>query len=419
MSAKETAKELKENGVTSVNDLKELVKNKGVTEDLVETVKAMSTQIAELTNAVSLKEQSEAQAEIEEALESEKGLVDKFKNASDEDKSKIFEEVRKEFGDKAADVILKSANDLTKTVKRSVSKHTSNAEDILDIQEAHDNILSVMAYTGSISSTVRGKGTNLAMNKGAYMELVKKFAENGHPGAELILKATADAWDTATTGDGNEFIPEILSNRLIEEMFLPLTVAPLFNRISMANQTVKFPRVMGRPVAYRVSESKLNSDFLVNKFTAHMGDTTDVTFQAEKIGVLNLVSDEMFDDSVVAMAPFIRRTIAEGLGASLDDAIVNGATSLSALDNQGGDGDRLWNNTGDAGAADVRNTWDGLRLMVQAGQQVNGGTFTAASIASARAKMGKYGKAASKLVLIVSPTTFANMLTFDEVKTVD
>jgi HK97 family phage major capsid protein len=116
------------------------------------------------------------------------------------------------------------------------------------------------------------------------------------------------------------------------------------------------------------------------------------------------------EDSIIAMAPFIRDEIIEGLAYGLEDAYLNGDDSGTHMDNDT-----------NGGAADLAaKTWIGLRKHAQANSVTQDlSTFSTANLRALRKKLGKYGADPRNLAWIVSIKGLIAMMGLAEVITLD
>lgn len=156
------------------------------------------------------------------------------------------------------------------------------------------------------------------------------------------------AMDTATSGEGSDWVPTLFSGQWIDDLRLSLNVAAQHPRLAIPDRTGTFT-VTGqgaRMRAYLVSES--TSDSATNIPAATPG-TRSVTFTNIKHAVTVYWSYEMDEDSAVAMAPLVNAEVMQAIRDGEEDATVNGDTSSTHQDS-------------DVTAAnDIRKSWSGLR----------------------------------------------------------
>jgi len=162
--------------------------------------------------------------------------------------------------------------------------------------------------------------------------------------------------------------------------------------------------------AYLVGES-LTVATPEGRPTASRPTTTAVTLDAKKIGSMVYFSEEITEDSIIPVVPFLKDSMARSMAYAQETAVINGQKS-GTID------------TGNApGSTDVRAAWDGYRYKVQAAAKVDcsgwttGGTYAqgAAYLRQMRAKMGKYGVDPNNLAYITSISGYHQMLGIAEV----
>jgi HK97 family phage major capsid protein len=212
------------------------------------------------------------------------------------------------------------------------------------------------------------------------------------------------AMDTATSGEGLEWIPTGFSADLIQKVKLGLKVAALHGRFAMPTNPFKLPIDGADAVAYLTAESTSDT---ATKITASTPGSSNVTFDAVKLACRVLVSAELDEDSVVAILPLLRDKIVRALAEAQENATINGDTTATHMD-------------GDvASASDVRKSWKGYRKLALAGAKVDCSTFNIANLRAIRAAMGKYGVNPNDLAWIAGVSVFNKMLSLGEVMTVD
>lgn len=412
-----TAEQIKELGFETVGELTDALRKSVKSGAPAEEIEKLRADLQEVVKASTIeaisayeKNRSEAEGEAFDALASEKALIDRFKTATTDEQKKIFDLASAEFGAHNAKVLFSDEKALVKMLQRPVAKDTPNKEDILAMQRAHDAALITTAYSGFVQK--QGNNDALRMSGAEYMRRLQLLSDQGMDGAATLIKGVDEALDTATATEGAEWLPTILSNTLVDDLYLQLQVVGVFRRYTMPSKVYDLPIRTARSRGYRVAESLINTDFFTNKFTAHNLETSKVTFTAEKLGVLNFISDELVDDAILDMQSIIREDIVWGLADSIEDALLNGSTLLTDLDNA--TANDLWTS-----AADVRNAWDGVRKLTGASQKVAGTSLSLDVLRDCRKSMGKYGVYPSDLVWITSPEGYMELMKLDELVTID
>lgn len=206
------------------------------------------------------------------------------------------------------------------------------------------------------------------------------------------------------TGDGvgGDFIPPAFSSTLLEEIWLKLEVANLFKRFNMTGPTFTFPFAPDRLVARKGTEAAaVNKD----RFA-----TDQIIFTAKKIMANVDFTDEIEQDSIIAILPLVRQKLIEGFAIGQEQIVLNGDTTVGAANVNG----TLAGNT-----EDIRLTVNGLRKHALASHSFSlaTGGFSADNMRLLRTKMGKYGKNPSDLCYIVTINDYNKILGFANYQT--
>lgn len=222
----------------------------------------------------------------------------------------------------------------------------------------------------------------------------------------------AQAMDSTTAGEGDEFVPTELSSTLIDRISLELKVAALFSNIDMPTQPFEVP---GRAVSRTRLGTKAEetADTGQAKFLAVTPGSRKVTLTAVKLGGRALVSKEAEEDAIIAMLPFIQQELVDYLAADLEDAIINGDDT-----NPHQDADV----TDFTDPKDPRTAFQGLRGMTQAAAKTdlsNAAPTVANSLRANRTKMGKYGISPGDLAHLLSLSGYMQLLGDTNVYTID
>jgi len=395
-------------------DLKKAQETNDNMEAISKAVAAMSEAALNMSEATSkMAEEAFKAREADEFddLSNEK-LLATIKDLPDgEEKASLIGEIAGEYGWAAVNTAL-SVN-MVKTLHAPIHERQSDFGDKKAMREAHDFAMILCAYEGG-NVTLNSKADKTKFDKAIYVECMDRLAKDGHFGAELMMRGINEALDTATATEGLEWVPTILSGDLAEDLYLSLKVVGLYPRLRMRAKTFEVPIRTARSRGYRVSEALANTEFFTSTFTADSLETAKVTFVAEKLGVLNFISDELEQDAAMDMMPLLREDILWGLGSSIEDATLNGSSIVTDLDNAAAS--KLWTST-----ADVRNAWDGVRNSIEKSgvTHIDGGTFTYDILQNARREIGKYGTDPSNLVWVVSPKGYIDITKLTEVVTLE
>jgi HK97 family phage prohead protease len=228
-------------------------------------------------------------------------------------------------------------------------------------QEAHDNMHMLhVLFSASQKASYQGPKS------------LKYWRTTFKPLQDALRKAM----DTATAGEGLEWIPTGFSASLMEKLELELVVANKFPSFAMPTNPFKWPFASSFPIAYKQGEATGDSE---TKYKASTPGTAAITFTAEKIAVRVLSSDELSEDSAVAMLPWLTGRVAKSIAGGKDNCILNGDTA-GTQDSDFGD------------PADVRLCWDGLRKLALAasGSKADTAATTIADLLAVPKLMGNY-----------------------------
>lgn len=214
------------------------------------------------------------------------------------------------------------------------------------------------------------------------------------------------AMDAATSGEGSEWVPTQLSQNYIEKFRLQAKVAALFDDIPMPSNPFKLPYVggLGASNFYLVGESTSDSPTASPASTMATGDQT---LTAKKLKARTLWSEELDEDSILAVLPILRGEIVIAGVEAVEDCILNGDTTATHMDADVTD------------SKDRRKIWNGLRDQCPSGTKVSLATFNTTNLKSILTAMGKYGLNPNDLALIVGAKGYHNLTGLTEVLTVD
>jgi len=293
-------------------------------------------------------------------------------------------------------------------------------------------------YDHRVGSMVHdGKGYELdsqvmAMNDAIYLFAMHKAMTiaSKNPGEAVSYAKIATEMDTfkmfqyelgrnselskalaaANDGAGAEYVPTGLSAQLIDDVRLALRVAGLFPNITMPAKSGAWevPNVLGRKGAYIIGEPQTDS---ASKIPAVTSGTAKKVFTAVTHGLRMLFSDDLDEDSLVAMMPLVRAELVAAIADAMENAVINGdITDSTHFDS-------------DVTAAnDIRKSWDGLRKFSggsSGNAAVDISTLSLANMRAIRKKMGIYGAKAENNAWIPGVSGFVQMLSIDEVETAE
>ena len=219
----------------------------------------------------------------------------------------------------------------------------------------------------------------------------------------------AKALATSNAGQGEEWIPTGFSNQLIEMVEIEAVVANLFEPFKMPTNPYNFPMLLSDGEAYLGAEATTDSP---DDYKASTPGTSNLTFTAKKLISRAVVSEEMDEDSVIAVMPMLKKSIARSHAKAEDNAIINGDVSTTHFD------------TGYTVATeDARRAWDGLRHDCQSSLKQSGSTWSASAglalIRAVREDMGVYGLKSADVEILVNANMYSKLKSVTEVTTVD
>jgi HK97 family phage major capsid protein/HK97 family phage prohead protease len=215
------------------------------------------------------------------------------------------------------------------------------------------------------------------------------------------------AMDTATSGEGTEWIPTAFSASMTELIEIKSNIAPLFRSFSQPTKVFEWPLQSSRATAYLIGESTSDA---ATAITASTSGTSKTTFTAKKLANRMLTSTELIEDSIIAILPFIREDLAKALANGVDSAIINGDTAGTHMDADVTD------------AKDVKKAWLGIRAYNKDNSKEtdeSGASNTLAALRADRKTMGVYGVDPDKLAFLLSISEYFDLLDDTGVTTID
>lgn len=224
-----------------------------------------------------------------------------------------------------------------------------------------------------------------------------------------IAQDFAKALDTATSGEGLDWIPTLFSADLITKYRLQLKVAALFPwfTIPAGTGSYKWPTLSGAWIAYKIPE---NVGDIGVKIPASTGTTGAVTFTPAKLACRAVFSEDINEDSIISILPILKAEIALAMAEGLENAVINGDTTATHFD------------TGYTVATnDQRRIFKGLRKLANSSGKVDIGTSfpTGSTIRGVRKAMGKYGVDPSQLAWITGISAYIKLLSMTQIATAE
>lgn len=267
-------------------------------------------------------------------------------------------------------------------------------------------------------------------SKNVYQEQsrnVSRFTEKQMANAFLLSKAMGrrDPFDTKL---GNQIkavtsVDQFLQNfstNIYEEMEQQLVIAPMFDRIQVDAKTFRVP------VANEDTDDFV-AQFASGTYATGIGDGTNiptsnqhaissVDFTPHKFMVTTHLAKDEEEDTILPLIDFLRRAATRRLSRSIDKAILRGTGALTGFT---------------ANPATTSTYASVVKGIIQMANQVAADGLTvrtadattkasAANIASARAKMGKYGlQLGDHLVYLTTIEGYNELVTTSDFRTVD
>jgi HK97 family phage major capsid protein len=319
-------------------------------------------------------ESGELSAETKEVVE--KMIDDAIKKRRQEDEQQRLKEIRKTSfeveDDKKSPLITGNLNDI-------IYKSSTDPQ-IIELQKKSDEIY-LLATILKVSPT--------------ETKLWKDFLR--------LQSKLSKAMATATTGAGAEWIPTGFSAELTDRVRLELRVAALHTRVPMPTNPYKSPVVSADAVGYLVPEVTTSSPVESDKVKASTPGTKQATFVAKKLGARVLFSEELNEDSIIPILPFLRENIITALATSQETATINGDESATHMDADVTD------------SKDARKAWKGYRKLAHPDAKLDlGGTLSQSKLRTIRKNMKKYGVDVTKLCWVVGVSGLAHLLALNK-----
>lgn len=288
----------------------------------------------------------------------------------------------------------------TRWTKRKGWEHTGHAYEVSkDLMDMND-MLFIMGWHKSITSK-----ENIS-----FENAVKSF--DLHKIFLLELQNNSDlrkALNTATTGEGADWVPQGFSANLIDDIRLQLKVAALFNTITLPAKSGAFevPLRGSRKRAYLIGEATTDEPTKVPAVTIATGS---LVFTAKRHGLRMLFTDDMDEDSAIAIMPIVREELVQAISDAQEDMIISGDTTATHQDSDV------------TSADDVRKSANGLRKLSggsSGAAAINISTLNTANLRAIRKAMGRFGVNSADLAWVVSISGYIQMLSITEVITMD
>jgi HK97 family phage major capsid protein len=222
------------------------------------------------------------------------------------------------------------------------------------------------------------------------------FAKN------MGLRSLVRAFSSTGVGDGDEWVPTVISANYVEEYELERKLTAAIKEMPMTSSPWEMPVQTDVTRARLIAEGAAMTD-------ANFG-TDKIIFGAVKLGEYYFLPEELNEDSAPAILELARRDVVQSQVRAVEDAIINGDTTGTHMDSDV------------TAASDSRKAWKGLRkLALEASSTVTfaGGAITELGLSNMRKLAGKYGVNPKQLAWVVGPNGYAQMQRLDKVTTLE
>lgn len=289
---------------------------------------------------------------------------------------------------------------LTSQNRLQLREGKSLGERIEEFKELSDDAYLVMTMLNGAAKKKELAGASpLTVFRGTdiYKQVVNKFNDDHE-----LRKALA----VATSGSGAEWIPTGFSSQVLVSIELQLKIVALFNTIAMPTSPYTLPIQTSNAEGYLIPESTADE---ATKIKASTPGTGNVTFTARKIADRVLFSEEIDEDSIVAVRTFTLNEMTKAIARGQEIGVVNGdrtGAAGSASSHQDNAGTALFTTDYDA-----RLAYDGLRYFYLNQTDTSAKDFSNAVpsdtlMNAVRLLMGKHAVLPSDLVWLMSVNSY-------------
>lgn len=231
-------------------------------------------------------------------------------------------------------------------------------------------------------------------------------------------------------GNNVEAFENAFSTNVYEEMRQQLVVAPLFNRIGVNAKAFSVP-VASEDTDDAIAQftsGTYTTDTNSNVPTSNQHQLKSVELTPHKFMVKTHIAKDEEEDTILPLVDFLRSAATRRLARFTDKVLLRGTGALTGFDATeslsagstggiGGVASPIKGVINHAGAVTALNVYRGIGLT---GTDANTAKANAATVASARAAMGKYGLSLGEnLVMLTSVEGYNNFVTENDFQTVD
>lgn len=227
-----------------------------------------------------------------------------------------------------------------------------------------------------------------------------------------------EAMKATYTNYGDELVPTLLNSVLWYYFMVETRVLSALRSFQMPSNPYNYPIITSGATIRQVAELADQTNLGVHNSiipTSKMG-TDDVTFSAGKVGALVIASWELFEDSAVDIAQMWSHQLIRDMASAIDYVLLNGdeSANVTNISHYGADPSST--------AYDKILILDGLRhIAVGNSDTVEQTSVDADSGVALREVMGargKYGLDPRKLVHIVDPTVYYDLLGLESIESI-
>jgi len=236
-------------------------------------------------------------------------------------------------------------------------------EDDVDTRPEHATIRKMVETPHGM----QGDNQNLAEDLQRWNDkvLITSQIMKRHPSQLTIYRKFANreselskALDTATSGQGSDWMPTEFSAEFIQRMESNYKIANTIKRVTVPRgiDKLKLPGAGTAASIYKLTGSSADD---ITKIQATTPGTRNVELDPVKIGARVEVETEMDEDSAVAVSDYVNDELNLAAARGIDDICLNGDTSSTHIDSDV------------TSAADHRKSWDGFRDLTLSGSKVD------------------------------------------------
>ncbi len=155
------------------------------------------------------------------------------------------------------------------------------------------------------------------------------FKSHYLPAFSQVQDILKDAMDISATAPGaGDWIFTEMSSQIDKLLSMQFRVLQFIRQVTIPRSPFQFPRQTGRVTFFGMAEEPLapptGRTIRVQDAIGSTDMTGNVLFTGERIAGIFTITQDAEQDSIVALVPFARQEMIEGLGRALEDGVVNG-----------------------------------------------------------------------------------------------